>query len=60
MSHYKITTNNIKNKHITICFLEVIGLFDKTLAQSDTTRNNFFCCFLILPIEFPIIETKEV
>ncbi len=51
------------NKNIKISALIlflVFGLSKKTIAQTDTTKNNVFGGFLIIPIEFPIIEKSSL
>lgn len=55
----------IKSKHIiakatyiALIFIVLSGLRGSALAQADTTQNNVFGAFLIMPIEFPVIDTK--
>jgi hypothetical protein len=43
-----------------LVFIGLFGLFEKANAQSDTTKNNVFGYFLIMPIEFPVIDTKDI
>ncbi len=45
-----------------ILFLISIGLlalFGKANAQTDTTKNDVFGFFIIIPAEFPVIDTKD-
>ncbi|MBK8442239.1 MAG: hypothetical protein IPL35_01990 [Sphingobacteriales bacterium] len=48
---------------INILLLTLIGLFghlENAYSQTDTTKNKVFGAFLIMPIEFPVIDTKEI
>lgn len=59
MPHYKDRQQMISWK----IFLIPMGLFcllDKANAQTDTTKNKVFGGFLIIPIEFPLIDTKDI
>jgi hypothetical protein len=48
---------NIKKKFLLII---ILGFFDRANAQTDTTKNNVFGAFVIMPIEFPIIDTRGI
>jgi hypothetical protein len=43
--------------------LMIIGLlvhFENAYSQTDSTKNNVFGFYIIMPIEFPVIDTKEI
>jgi hypothetical protein len=61
MPHYKgqqIMTS--KTKLFLLILLGLLGQFENANAQTDTTKNNVFGGFLIMPIEFPVIDTKDI
>jgi hypothetical protein len=45
-------------KRLSLLFALTFGFFVTGAAQTDTTKNNVFGGFLILPIEFPVIDTR--
>ena len=50
----------LRKKFWLLIVIGLFGLIDKTHAQTDTTKNNVLGAFLIVPIEFPIIDTKGI
>lgn len=50
----------LKKKFLMLTIIGLFGIIDKANAQTDTTKNNLFGTFLIIPIEFPIIDTKGI
>lgn len=59
--HYK-DRQQMKSRLIFLhlLFIGLLGHLEKANAQTDTTKNNVFGAFLIMPIEFPIIDTKGI
>ncbi|MBK0402245.1 hypothetical protein I5M27_04570 [Adhaeribacter sp. BT258] len=45
-------------KNTGLLFILLFGLLVQAFAQEDSTKNNVFGGFLIMPIEFPVINTK--
>src|SRR5690349_9126177 len=40
--------------------LVLLALSGKANAQADTARNDVFGGFIIVPIEFPVIDTRDI
>jgi len=61
MPHYK-DRQQMKSRLYIFLLISIgfLGPLDKAIAQSDTTKNNVFGGFLIMPIEFPIIDMKDI
>lgn len=61
MPHYKnqqqMTT---RTKFLLLILLGLLGQLENANAQTDTTKNNVFGGFLIMPIEFPAIDTNDI
>lgn len=49
-----------KTKFLLLILLGLLGQLENVNAQTDTTNNNVFGGFLIMPIEFPVIDTKDI
>jgi hypothetical protein len=45
---------------LLIIIIGLVGVMNKANAQIDTTKNNIFGLFFIIPIEFPIIDTNGI
>ncbi len=45
---------------ISLVFALTFGLYVTVFAQTDTTKNYVLGAFLIAPIEFPVIDTKDL
>jgi hypothetical protein len=50
---------NYMRKGIFIVLL-LVGFLNNLMAQKDTLKNNVFGVFLIMPIEFPIIDNNAL
>ena len=61
MPHYKDQQQmTSRTKFLLLILLVLLGQLENANAQSDTTKNNVFGGFLIMPIEFPIIDIKDI
>ena len=45
---------------LIVLLLSLIGFCNNLMAQKDTLKNNVFGVFLIMPIEFPIIDNNAI
>jgi hypothetical protein len=61
MPHYKDRQQmTSRTKFLLLILLGLLGQLENANAQTDTTKNNVFGGFLIMPIEFPVIDTKDI
>ena len=55
---WRIKKNEMIRKFLIFIFL--IGFVNQISAQADTLENNVFGGFIIIPIEFPIIDNEGI
>lgn len=50
----------LRIRNLYLILIGLLGFIGENMAQTDTTKNNVYGGFLIMPIEFPIIEIKDI